>query len=455
MNAIQLDHVSKSYKIYAKPNDRLKEALLPFGKKYHYVFSALNNISLKVNKGEILGIVGRNGAGKSTLLKIIAGISPQTSGCVQVNGNTSVLMEIGSGFNLDFTGYENIYFLGTMIGYSRKYLDRQIQRIIDFADIGDFIHQPFKIYSSGMKARLGFSLAVYTQPEILIVDEVLGVGDVMFQRKCNLKIHELFKSGCTVLFCSHNENAVTELCTRAILLENGELLLDGSPKSVLFHYLKLMDTLPIHYDKTISEIKYLSIRNLSDTPSIKKSYGINHYLSGREIEKPEAPIRFDLRLKPLTSIITQNYHTQLLESSITTINGERANSLIYSMNYFYTIRIRFGIDLQSLNVMMSINDKKGFTISSCSYPHKKKFDDITIHSGAVLQFRWMIKCNLLSRHYFTSFKISSMIGDEEKCLISVRDDLVFHVKNPIPGIQSGYVKLVEDFEIREIKEIHE
>jgi len=191
--AISLKNVSKYYKLYNKPKDRLKEALSRSGKIYHKKFYATKNLDLEIKKGEILGIVGKNGSGKSTLLKLITGVLTPDEGSITVNGKISALLELGSGFNPEFTGMQNIFFYGTILGFSKEEMKEKLDDILAFADIGDFIQQPLKTYSSGMKSRLGFAVAVHIDPEILILDEVLAVGDILFRRKCYAKMEEFFK----------------------------------------------------------------------------------------------------------------------------------------------------------------------------------------------------------------------------------------------------------------------
>lgn len=237
--AIKLSNVSKCYKLYKSPKDRLKEALHPFGKKYHKTFYALNNIDFKVMKGEVLGIVGRNGSGKSTLLKLITGVLGVSSGKVDVEGKISALLELGAGFNPEFTGLENIRFYGMILGIGEEVIEQKISDIIDFADLGQFIHQPVKTYSSGMKSRLGFAVAIHVEPDILILDEVLAVGDVFFKKKCYDAIHKLFNSGKTIILVSHSNNSIIDLCTRAVLLNEGELVASGIPKEIIHEYEKI------------------------------------------------------------------------------------------------------------------------------------------------------------------------------------------------------------------------
>lgn len=222
--AIKVKNVSKSYKLYSKPSDRLKEALHPFKKKYHTDFWALNDISFGIKKGEIVGILGTNGSGKSTILKIITGLLNPSSGSIEVNGKISALLELGAGFNHEYTGIENIYLNGTMMGLTKEDMDLKLDEILNFADIGDFVYQPVKTYSSGMFARLAFAVAINIDPDILIIDEALAVGDMYFQEKCYEKMKKMVNSGATILFVSHSLPAIRNFCQRAIWIEKGELM---------------------------------------------------------------------------------------------------------------------------------------------------------------------------------------------------------------------------------------
>jgi len=235
--SIQVKNITKVYKLYKEPIDRLKEALNPFGKIYHKNFKALENITFDIKKGEVVGIIGKNGAGKSTLLKILTGVLTQTEGSINVKGKISALLELGAGFNPELTGIENIKFHANINGLEQSSLDEKIQEIIDFADIGDFIYQPLKMYSSGMKSRLGFALAISIVPEILIVDEALSVGDIRFKQKSMRKMKELIEGDeCTVLFVSHDMGAVKNFCSRVIWLDKGTIKAEGDPEDIVNQY---------------------------------------------------------------------------------------------------------------------------------------------------------------------------------------------------------------------------
>ena len=238
--AILVDHVSKMYKLYDKPMDRLKESLgLSHKKKYKEHF-ALNDVSFQVHRGETVGIIGTNGSGKSTILKIITGVLNSTGGTVQVNGRISALLELGAGFNQEYSGIENVYLNGTMIGFSREEIDAKLDEILRFADIGDFVYQPVKTYSSGMFVRLAFAIAINIDPEILIVDEALSVGDVFFQAKCYRKFEEFKEMGKTILFVSHDLSSIGKYCDRVVLLNNGVKLAEGGAKEIVNLYRKVL-----------------------------------------------------------------------------------------------------------------------------------------------------------------------------------------------------------------------
>ena len=237
---IQVKDLTKMYKLYDKPSDRLKEALGLTRKKLYKEHYALHDVTFDINEGECVGIIGTNGSGKSTILKIITGVLTPTEGEVKVDGRISALLELGAGFNMEYSGLENVYLNGTMIGFSKEEIDARLDDILEFADIGDFIHQPVKTYSSGMFVRLAFAVAINIDPEILVVDEALSVGDVFFQAKCYHKFEEFKKQGKTILFVSHDLSSVSKYCDRVILLNKGVKLDEGSPKQMVDLYKQLL-----------------------------------------------------------------------------------------------------------------------------------------------------------------------------------------------------------------------
>lgn len=239
-HAIEIKDVTKIYRLYDKPIDRLKESMSVTHKLRHKDFYALNKLSFSVEKGQTVGIIGTNGSGKSTILKIITGVLTPTDGEVTVHGKISALLELGAGFNMDYTGIENIYMNGTMMGYSRKEMDEKLQEILEFAEIGDFVHQPVKTYSSGMFVRLAFALAINVEPEILIVDEALSVGDVFFQSKCYRKMEEIRKKGTTIVMVTHDMGSIIKYCDKVILLNRGEFIAQGNAGMMVDLYKKIL-----------------------------------------------------------------------------------------------------------------------------------------------------------------------------------------------------------------------
>lgn len=237
---ISVENLNKDYRLYDNKIDRLKEAMNPLKKSYHQVYHALNDVSFQVGRGETVGIIGTNGSGKSTILKIITGVLTPSSGNVQINGRISALLELGAGFNMEYTGIQNIYLNGTMIGFTKEEIEKRMDDILEFADIGDFVHQPVKTYSSGMFVRLAFAVAINIDPEILIVDEALSVGDVFFQAKCYRKFEEFKKQGKTILFVSHDLGSISKYCDRVVLLNKGTKVAEGKPKQIVDMYKKIL-----------------------------------------------------------------------------------------------------------------------------------------------------------------------------------------------------------------------
>jgi ABC-type polysaccharide/polyol phosphate transport system ATPase subunit len=262
--AILCQEISKDYKLYSSPTARLKEALHPLRKTFHSTFSALTDISFEVKRGETVGIVGRNGAGKSTLLKIISGVLTPSRGEIAVRGRISSLLELGTGFNPELTGIENIFFNGMLVGMTRADIQDRLQDIITFADIGEFINHPVKIYSSGMFARLAFAVAFHVSPDILIVDEALSVGDMLFQKKCYERFKEIRESGCTILFVSHDTYQVRGYCQRALYLKSGKMVAFGPADDVMSQYMEDQEAQSSTPQSTVANQKPLGNLSITD-----------------------------------------------------------------------------------------------------------------------------------------------------------------------------------------------
>lgn len=238
--AINVEHISKIYKLYRGKADRLKDALHLTNKKTYEEFYALSDVSFTVKKGETVGLIGTNGAGKSTLLKLLTGVLTPSDGQIEVNGKVSALLELGAGFNAEYTGMENIYFNGTLMGYTREEMEKKVPEILDFAGIGDYIYQPVKSYSSGMFARLAFALAINVEPDILVVDEALSVGDIYFQSRCFKKMDDIKRNGTTILLVTHDMSSVIKYCDKVVVLNHGKVVKEGNPKQMVDIYKKIL-----------------------------------------------------------------------------------------------------------------------------------------------------------------------------------------------------------------------
>jgi len=390
--AVKLTNISKVYKLYDKPVDRLKEALHPLKKRYHKDFYALKNINLEIKKGEVLGIVGVNGAGKSTLLKIIAGVLTPTSGRITMNGRLNAILELGSGLKPEMTGLQNIK-LNLQINGIYDDIEKLTQEIIEFADIGEHINQPVKTYSSGMKARLGFGIATSTDPDILIVDEVLAVGDVLFQRKCYTRIEKLFKDGKTVIFVSHSAQSVIEFCSNAILLYDREIILEDTPKKVTDFYQKLVFSKD--KKKIVDEIEgKMELTLESKEISIIK----------KDIKKfRHSILHFTKEMETIPKIIN---NSELIIEKIFLLdtNNEIVNKLKTGNYYKLYCEVYNLKTLSNLTFGIAIQDVTG-RYFSCTR------ENLKIGNKKEIEFFWNFKCNLINHKFF--IKIDFRNGDDE------------------------------------------
>lgn len=347
-NAITVNNVTKIYRLYEKPIDRLKESLHPMHKEYHRKFYALNGISFEVEQGQTVGIIGTNGSGKSTILKIITGVLTPTAGEVKVAGTISALLELGAGFNMDYTGIENIYMNGTMMGFSKKDMDRKLQDILDFADIGDFVYQPVKTYSSGMFVRLAFALAINVEPEILIVDEALSVGDVFFQSKCYRRMEEIRKKGTTILMVTHDMGSIIKYCNKVVLLDKGNFIAEGEPGRMVDLYKKILAN---QMDSLQEELLETSGK------------------SGRPVEsgKKERTEQAGLMKDKLTINANRTEYgdgrAKIYDLGLFDERGNLTNLLLKGEMFTIKEKIRFYTQLQSPIFTYTIKDKKGSDLS--------------------------------------------------------------------------------------------
>ena len=351
--AINVCDVTKIYRLYDKPIDRLKESISLTHKKYHKEFFALDKISFSVEKGSTVGSIGTNGSGKSTILKIITGVLNPTTGSVEVDGNISALLELGAGFNMDYTGIENIYMNGTMMGFSREQMEAKLPEILEFADIGDFVYQPVKTYSSGMFVRLAFALAINVEPEILIVDEALSVGDVFFQAKCYRRMEEIRKTGTTILMVTHDMGSVIKYCDKVILLNKGEFLAEGPAGEMVDLYKKIlagrMDDLEADLAKRLDS-------NFSDMMELNNDINKTHAKEYHGLMKEK--ISINPNKTEYGDGRAEIYDLGLLDSK-----GELTNLLLKGEEFTIREKIRFNANIESPIFTFTIKDKKGTELS--------------------------------------------------------------------------------------------
>jgi lipopolysaccharide transport system ATP-binding protein len=419
--AIAVQNLTKRYKLYKDPIDRLKEALNPFGKSYHKNFNALDGVSFEIKKGETVGIVGRNGCGKSTLLKLITGVLTPTHGSICVQGKISAILELGAGFNPELNGLENIYLNASINGMSKEETDQRIHEIVEFSELGDFIHQPIKTYSSGMNARLAFGLAINIEPDLLIIDEALSVGDTAFQRKCFAKMEQIRKSGATILFVSHSEASIVNLCNRAIWLSNGKKVIDGEPKHVTSLYMKNSNKDIIDSSKVAKEFQELQkATHQKHTQTI---------IPGK-IEKPktETSIKefYTPSLKPKSTLYYEEKGAKILNVKVTTLENKKINVLRHTNKYLFSLDVDFHKIHEDVNFGIAIKDMKGSLIAGASYEllKHKKLDSV---KDSRYKIDFLFECLLVEGIFVIDAVVHSEWSTNKNILNRVNDAYIFRV----------------------------
>lgn len=443
--AIKAEHLTKIYKIYERDIDRLKETFHPFHKRYSKDFYALQDVSFEIRRGENVGLVGKNGAGKSTLLKIITGVLTPSGGTLEVNGRIASLLELGAGFNPDMTGVENIYMNGLLIGHSRQTMDAKVDDIIAFADIGDFINQPVKTYSSGMFARLAFAVNAFVEPDILIVDEALSVGDAFFQSKCMDKMRSMIQGGVTVLFVSHDTFAVKNLCERAFLMQNGQILMDAPAKDVVETYRNML--LESRGELTAEQAQRQSnlVDNLRGQQDFDKiSLSAEDLECGKDVFDKNATYQ---RIGDRRAVFD---NVQLLN-----LDGELISEVIFGQEVVLRMVVRFRTDVACLGMGYHIRNATGIDLiytDSRFHDTKAIFD---AKAGDVYVIDWRFKVELRQEMYDIACVISTPL-DETLSSAEMCDfipcALQFNVVSPnaylsLPG---GYVHWHNDLTVRRV-----
>ncbi|HJP99139.1 MAG TPA: ABC transporter ATP-binding protein [Rhodanobacteraceae bacterium] len=454
-SSIRIEGLSKRYEIYAQPADRLKQMILPRlqravhqpARAWFNEFWALRDVNFDVRKGETVGIVGRNGSGKSTLLQMICGTLSPTRGKVSVSGRIAALLELGAGFDPEFTGRENVRLSGLLYGLSEQELDARYDAILEFAEIGDFIDQPVKTYSSGMYVRLAFSVAINVSPDILVVDEALSVGDEAFQRKCFARIDAIRDAGATILFVSHAAGTVIELCDRAILLDQGELIAVGTPRFVVARYHKLLYS-PAGRAAAIREtIKQESVAGegsegfsaMDSANRLGASMGdLAAAVNGVEIRPVEESAYFDDGLVPRSTVRYGSRGASIAAPRIETHMGRQVNVLSPGREYTYTYDVLFQAAAAGVRLGMMIKTITGLELGGAATAPSQA-GGMIVSAGQRLQARFRFRTMLAPGVYFMNAGVTAAEPGGETYLDRIIDVLMFRVMHDSDRTVTGTV----------------
>jgi lipopolysaccharide transport system ATP-binding protein len=459
--AIRVSNLSKCYQIYETPRDRLKQFVVPklcrafpvlkrfFTTINHQLssgvpvfykeFWALKDVSFEIKKGETVGIIGRNGSGKSTLLQMICGTLNPTSGGIQTNGRIAALLELGSGFNPEFTGRENVYMNAAVLGLSNDEIDARFDDIVAFADIGDFVEQPVKTYSSGMMVRLAFSVAINVDPEILIVDEALSVGDELFQRKCFSRIEAIRASGATILFVSHSGGQIVELCDRAVLMDAGEKLATGLPKQIVGRYQKLLYA-PADKCEVIREQIRRADESIVESASTVED--TSHEDHPHIAPPPELQESFDPNLKPSSTIEYESHGAYIEAPAVLTLAGEHVNNLVRGKTYRYTYTVRFTKMTSNVRFGMMIKTTSGVELGGAASAVSARDSLAYVEAGSTYRIEFRFRCVLNTGVYFLNAGVVGDVNGSESYLHRLVDIAMFKVIPDSENLATGIV----DFE---------
>ena len=385
--ALRVERVSKQYRIYDRPGDRLKETLTRGRWKWHHEFWALRDVGFEVEAGTTIGIVGPNGSGKSTLLQIITGTLEPTHGSVWYDGRIAALLELGAGFNLEFTGMENVFMSAALMGFSRAETEKLLPEIEHFAEIGEFIYQPVKTYSSGMYVRLAFATAVATEPQILIIDEALAVGDALFQHRCLRRIKQMQDNGATILFVSHDPSAVKALCSRAILLNAGHIDTDGKPSEVLNRYQGLIMEREQAYEAAESR------ENVAQTEQLTEDF--------KALAARSPQLRYSYRHGDRSA--------EVIGAELINSTGQPADLIDSGEPLSARIRVRFNRDIEEPVFGFLIRNRHGISAYGANTEQKGlRFG--RVKAGEIVQISFSFDCWLGSDTYSVSFAAHSAEG---------------------------------------------
>lgn len=415
---ISARNLTKAYRLFGHPGDRVKQFLSLGMKQYHREFTALRDVSFDVRRGETIGIIGRNGSGKSTLLQLVCGILKPTAGSISVSGRVSALLELGAGFNPEFTGRENVYFQGAVMGLPKTRIDERFDDIAAFAEIGEFIDQPVRTYSSGMFLRLAFAVAVNVDPEILVVDEALAVGDAGFRSRCFRRIGELRSAGCTILFVSHAMEQVVRICNRVMLLDEGEQLLRGQPEPVAAQFQRLLNAEPAARAALREELK-----GQFAEPSASGSVAYGH--------EPSSADDTAIPYEPNGALIDD---VRLLDAS-----GKGADVLRSGQACRCLFRVRFTRDAKQVRCAMLIKTVDGVDLGGALTAASKDAAIPSISEGTAADVEFAFSCPLNPATYLINIAVFGSEGDVEFALHGIQRALRFRVEADEVGASLGAV----------------
>jgi lipopolysaccharide transport system ATP-binding protein len=447
--SITVGSLSKSFPVYEKPHHRLFQMLSTRSAKHRWFreFHALENVNFEIHKGETVGIVGRNGSGKSTLLQLLCGTLTPSSGSIEVNGRIAALLELGAGFNPDFTGRENVFLNGTVLGLTRREIEARFDEIAAFADIGEFIEQPVKSYSSGMYVRLAFAVAIHVQPDILVVDEALSVGDEAFQRKCYARIEKIRDDGATVLFVSHSASAVLELCNRAILLDHGQMLAIGAPKTVVSRYQKMLYAPP----EMVASIRERFLLEVAasvptiandmqiETAGVGEVFSSGHPEVSRNVAGEYPPESyFDPGLVPQSTLRFASHGALIEDPHLETTGGQRVNVLRAGGEFIYTYTAHFQRTATAVRFGMLIKTISGVELGGGVSSTPMESIDV-VEAGTTMRICFRFRCLLAPGTYFMNAGISGRIEEVETFLDRLVDAALFRVAHDPDRLATGFV----------------
>lgn len=451
---IEVRDMGKIYPVYDKPHHRLIQMLDYKRRRWYKEFSALRNISFSVRRGETLGIVGRNGSGKSTLLQILCGTLAPSVGQVTVHGRVAALLELGAGFNPEFTGRENVYLNGSVLGLTREEIDGRFAEIADFADIGEFIEQPVKSYSSGMYIRLAFAVAINVMPDILIIDEALSVGDEAFQRKCFARINAIRDAGATVLFVSHSAGTILELCDRAILLDQGELLVNGTPKLAISCYHKLLYA-PAEKKTAIregirrGEATLVAPASSTTVQEAAKPEVILSAGKGASYDADQGDAYLDEGMVPQSTMRYESRGTQISAVRIETLSGRPVNVLRHGCEYAYVYRVNFETAAAGVRFGMMVKTVSGLELGGAVTAPLGE-STLVVMPGQTFEVRFRFRALMTAGSYFLNAGVTALEEDGETYLDRLMDAAMFRVMPDLGQIATGVI----DFDVSSAAMMH-